>query len=407
VVESINYDFTIGTQQNLEQAGFNHEWWPLAAGHHYTARNACRVTHTGQTAQFNKFGEEFTGLIIPFGAAVKYKQPKPLKDDLNKFDNPQRWCLFAGWDLRPGGLFKGDYRVIDLDDFNTDGDKVHVKVVKNLIMPTVEELRQRPWRFPMAEARFEQRLRIQQGHQQLADAGPPELVIDDIVPEEVLQEIVQDPASMDPPPLADPVPQEVVAPDPSAPTGYRPTGEPIHPEEAQAELDGIYIKPTSNSKRPPWIYPYVWSHFMWPKDRKAEGDRYRAWLVQHPPRAPEEPAAVTMQVPLARECALNATSGAKRIVVEMCCSPDSVLGQPSVAAEGTEVIRLTLDCDLRTQEGEQYAEAVCRSNPGCRLWGSIPCVQGSPFYNLNKKHEHARDSTNSRWPTTGACGRCT
>jgi hypothetical protein len=130
---------------------------------------------------------------------------------------------------------------------------------------------------------------------------------------------------------------------------------------------------------------------MWKKDRTAEAERYKAWCLKYPPRAPGEPAAAAMEVPLAKECTLNATAGAKRVVVEMCCSPDSVIGQPSEAADGTEVIRLTLDCDLRTPEGEQYAEAVCRSNPGCKLWCSLPCVQGSPFYNLNKKHEHARE----------------
>ena len=65
-----------------------------------------------------------------------------------------------------------------------------------------------------------------------------------------------------------------------------------------------------------------------------------------------------------------------RTLVEFCCGPDSVLGQPTAHNSGCNIIRLTLEDDVTTPKGHAKAmKAVEGKN--CLLWASMPCTGGA------------------------------
>jgi hypothetical protein len=83
-----------------------------------------------------------------------------------------------------------------------------------------------------------------------------------------------------------------------------------------------------------------------------------------------------------------------RMLLEFCCSEDSLLGQPTSLNEGCKVVRLTEAHDMTTETGYQFAcdavdEAV-EKGVDIELWSSIPCTGGSPWQNINKRHANAR-----------------
>ena len=72
-----------------------------------------------------------------------------------------------------------------------------------------------------------------------------------------------------------------------------------------------------------------------------------------------------------------------RRLVEFCCEEESVLGRPGIAKD-CEVIRLTIENDLRTKAGLEAAMAAVDTDLPCLLWASIPCDGGSPIHYLSK-----------------------
>jgi len=80
------------------------------------SRNVLRDLGEGRTAWKNRFGADFNGPLIPFGAKVRFK-PSPIGDEPSKFQTDTRDGVFLGYALLPGGEWKGDYRVATLDDF--------------------------------------------------------------------------------------------------------------------------------------------------------------------------------------------------------------------------------------------------------------------------------------------------
>ena len=76
------------------------------------------------------------------------------------------------------------------------------------------------------------------------------------------------------------------------------------------------------------------------------------------------------------------TSTCIRRIVEFCCGPQSLIGQ--YASANCEVIRLTAADDMASQSGVDTAVSAV-SVPGLPtlLFGSLPCVGGSPYQRLN------------------------
>jgi hypothetical protein len=74
-----------------------------------------------------------------------------------------------------------------------------------------------------------------------------------------------------------------------------------------------------------------------------------------------------------------------RVLIEWCCGPHSLLGQPSAYSNGCKVVRLTIDDDFRTTQGLASALRMIRKRPKGRtlLWSAMPCAGGSPWQTLN------------------------
>ena len=71
-----------------------------------------------------------------------------------------------------------------------------------------------------------------------------------------------------------------------------------------------------------------------------------------------------------------------RHIVEFCCSPDSLMGLPTVESRGCRVVRITEADDVTTEEG--LAKALHAALlPLCLLWASIPCTGGCPWQRVN------------------------
>jgi hypothetical protein len=74
-----------------------------------------------------------------------------------------------------------------------------------------------------------------------------------------------------------------------------------------------------------------------------------------------------------------------RVIIEWCCGHDSMLGESSKRSSGCEVVRLTIDDDLRASEALQKAIQIFQDCPRGQtlLWSSMPCAGGSPWQTLN------------------------
>jgi hypothetical protein len=73
-----------------------------------------------------------------------------------------------------------------------------------------------------------------------------------------------------------------------------------------------------------------------------------------------------------------------KVLIEFACSSDSQLGKVGKDC-GWNVIRLTREsCDLSTIEGIAFARRAAQENPGCHLWGSIPCTAWCTYQRINE-----------------------
>ena len=85
----------------------------------------------GRTAWDRRFGKEFHGKLLPFGSKVIYRRPK---HDAAKFAPRGSEGIMLGHHLEPGGLFKGDYLVLSLDNLLVeDRPKSTIHRVKEVV----------------------------------------------------------------------------------------------------------------------------------------------------------------------------------------------------------------------------------------------------------------------------------
>ena len=101
-----------GTRANLEQSGMPEKYWPLASHHHAFALNLAKRFDTGVVPWEARFGEPFTGLVVPFGAKVLYwHNPKQNVPETSKFSSTGVEGIFLGYHVQPGFIFKREYLV--------------------------------------------------------------------------------------------------------------------------------------------------------------------------------------------------------------------------------------------------------------------------------------------------------
>merc|ERR1712096_422891 len=103
-----------GTASALHQSGWGNEMWSDAMNCYCLLRNAVDILLNNKTAYFNRFGINFPGPLIPFGAAVTYE---PSSDQalarLPKTGPKTLPGIFMGYDQQAGGGWSGDLYVAD------------------------------------------------------------------------------------------------------------------------------------------------------------------------------------------------------------------------------------------------------------------------------------------------------
>ena len=132
---------------------FQSKWWPLAAKEFVFAKNIRRtvdanyVTHPSPWEKRHKAGR-FKGKEVPFGAAINFLPPKPLRKKSPKSGTSVFPGIFLGYHLSPGGRWRGEYLVSSIDSFRrfgTDRRKVPYYCVKEIYFDT-----NKPVEFPLS-----------------------------------------------------------------------------------------------------------------------------------------------------------------------------------------------------------------------------------------------------------------
>jgi len=105
-----------GSRTLLEHAGLPQSFWPLAMKCFSTLYNITHRLDDESTPWTRRHGVEFSGLLIPFGALVDFMPAPEVIKKLPKFAPRSIPGVFLGYELSPGGAWKGVYIVASLED---------------------------------------------------------------------------------------------------------------------------------------------------------------------------------------------------------------------------------------------------------------------------------------------------
>ena len=304
-----------GTRANLTQAGIPEKLWPYAAQHHAMALNLSRRLDTGRIPWTERFGEDFNGRLVPFGAKVLFwNNPKQNITDASKFAPKGEDGVFLGYHIQPGFIWRQEYLVAPLKGSRDAIENDDLKVIraKRMELPIGDVI------FPLSESEVsvrrppsldDQNCFVQdagcKGFQPVDDA-PESPDLDDIFDsgidlyEELAKmrkassEVVPVPDGDEPPKDKDskelssdatspaeaeatkPKPKEVAKPPPRPhdPT-VMPDGTPV---PKGYNFDGVrLVRNKKGSQRPPDTSSEDW-HSMSAGQREADKERYQAKL---------------------------------------------------------------------------------------------------------------------------------
>ena len=132
-------------------------WWVEAMVCFCFLKNVVDLLINGETAYFNRFGVNFDGPIIPFGAEIAYL-PISQKDKARVHQMGDKLLpgIFIGYDVFAGGGWTGDLLVVDWDNLNdaVNYSEVHVKRFK---APEVQVIKYGArFSFPLAHGDLQQ-----------------------------------------------------------------------------------------------------------------------------------------------------------------------------------------------------------------------------------------------------------
>ena len=116
IIEREVQDMVSGTRTVLVAAGMPGYFWSYAAPCYMHLDNCLPHSDGRPSAWFQRFGEEFPGQLIPFGAAVVFK-PSPTKGRVDKPLPTGQHGVFLGYRCAPGGTWSGEYLVENLEYF--------------------------------------------------------------------------------------------------------------------------------------------------------------------------------------------------------------------------------------------------------------------------------------------------
>ena len=143
-----------GTSAVLLQSGMDETWWADSMKCCSSLRNIQDLLSDGKTPYERRFGEPFTGPIIPFGSLVEY-YPILAKDQsrIHQFGKKVLPGLFLGYALCAGEIRKGDLMVADIEELETmDASEIYSKKrldAKEVIFPPKGKII-----FPVADGRI-------------------------------------------------------------------------------------------------------------------------------------------------------------------------------------------------------------------------------------------------------------
>ena len=125
-----------GRRASLLQGGLPHKMWPFASKHHAMATNTTVSAPAldGLSPYERHMKEPFAGMVIPFGALVHYRPPKPFIDTLPKFAPRSCHGILLGWYMRLGMEFKGDYLVLPMSGLDAGAGQIPVHRTKEVRM---------------------------------------------------------------------------------------------------------------------------------------------------------------------------------------------------------------------------------------------------------------------------------
>ena len=143
-----------GTSAVLLQSGLDENWWADSKKCYTYLRNIQDLLSDGKTTYERRFGEPFTGPIIPFGSLVEY-YPVCAKDQsrIHQFGKKVLPGLFLGYALHAWWIWKGDIMVADIEELETmDASEIYFKRLnaKEVIFPQENG----KFIFPVADGRM-------------------------------------------------------------------------------------------------------------------------------------------------------------------------------------------------------------------------------------------------------------
>ena len=383
VVERFNQLIVDGARCLLLQSGLPGRYWHYACRAFLLARNALVKGKDGNTSWSRRFGKNFHGKLIPFGAKVLYRRPK---HDAAKFAPRGSEGIMLGHHLEPGGIFKGDYLVLNIDNLIGTPARSTIHRVKEVVRAPG------PNEYPLREA---QRAKRDRDTADIVEDGILETLEEEEDVEMPTAEEIEDMER----PLA--IEDEVIIDDDIAdgtiqriPRGSRifipRVGPPPKPSMPSGPLDdatGIQFN-EANPKR-----PHSRSYELYEKYKAAKtvGEAIALGATRGHIKYDISKGFATLDVAMIIICIGNGENdddagdpeaAFAAPLLEAWCDPHSTLGEIGREFD-REVFRFTERDDLSKPETVKSAFRLIRQHPGCHLHGSLPCTPWSAWQRLN------------------------
>ena len=140
-----------------DQPGFNDEWWAEAMSAYCFLRNIVDILKDRSTAYKMRYGIDFQGPVVPFGAQIKYNPiSQKDKERVHKFGDKTLSGVFIGYAQQAGGGWSGDLIIADWEEIeNADtASEIYPKRFKAAEITVIKQGEQ--FCFPLAEGNLRQ-----------------------------------------------------------------------------------------------------------------------------------------------------------------------------------------------------------------------------------------------------------
>ena len=314
-------------------------------------------------AQKHLAEDEFTWDVSPFGSIVHAMPRGPWAEVRPKFDPSRVDMVFLGHEFAPG-FCHADYRVADVSRISKGDVNCHVHRTREIVVSK--------------EVRFSGQ-GDDKGEQPTIWAGDKREVSEEVSGEELGR--VLDDAS--------------ILTDEQRASGWR-----------VDRFNDRLVKVPPRSTRPANITPEDWRMLPAPVRKEIAGKEKRNEEGQDPQASSSADRGLVgkiddRKVSFEGECSgagqgrcmslheidprtISGRSDIQRVIVELCCTEESILGHRSIP--GCLVVRVTEREDLTSHGTIQRIESIISecSLPVC-LWVSTPCTSGCAWHRTNQQ----------------------